>query len=195
MRIRRVVATAGWLFALLTSAWICHSCYLATVLGSPRSSIRVIMPTGYEGPVLIIWSVPGGQTAELKDDNSLLYYRLPDDGALLIADEPPGPYLYGQPFFYLRGALTFWHELPGPHIQYVSSICPDEPSVQGVGICSGNRGGGMILVSNGIERRQRPFASYEVTSYENQEVASIARRKLEADYRHEKFFPPESSSP
>ena len=194
MRIRRVLVTGVWLFALLSSAWICHSCYLVTALGSPRSSTRVIMPTGYEGPVLIIWSVPGGQTAELKDDNRLLYYRLQDDGALLIADDPPGPYLYGLPFFYLRGTLTFWHDLPGPHMQYVSSICPDETSDQGVGLCSGRKGGA-ILISNGIERRQRPFASYVVTNYENKGTAVMARARLEEEYRHEMFFPPENSSP
>lgn len=195
MRIRRIVVAGGWLIALLSSAWICHGFYLGTEAGSVPLSTRVIMPTGYQGPVLMIWSVPGGQTAELKDGDRLRYYRLPGDGALLIADDPPAPYIYGEPFFYLKGTLTFWHDLPGPHMQYVSSVCPDERSGQSVGVCRGNAGMNWVITSNGVTRRERPYTSFVVTTHENKGTARVAREKLEHEYRHEKYYPLENESP
>lgn len=121
------------------------------------------MPPGYVGPVLLIWNVPGGQTAEMKDSGRLSYYRLPDDGALLIADSPSGPHPYGLPLFYLRGTLTFWHDLPGQYMQYLPSKCPRDASNQRVGLCAGGIGGS-IVTSNDVVIRERPYLSYIVTT-------------------------------
>ena len=148
------------------------------------------MPPGYEGPVLLIWNVPGGQTAEIKDNGRLRYYRLQEDGALLIADSPAGPHPYGLPFFYLRGTLTFWHDLPGPYVQYLPSKCPKDPSKQGVGLCAGGIGG-TTVTSNDVVVRERPYLSYIITTYENKSMNWVALEKLRSAHSKEIFYPPE----
>ena len=195
LKIRRVFAAASWLLALFCSSWICHGCYYVTEFIAPGPSTRVIMPADYEGPLLIIWSVHGGQRAELRDGGRLHYFRMTDDGAMLIADDPPGPHPFGLPFFGLRGTLTFWRDLPGPYMQHVPNECPDDHLDQWVGLC--DKGiGGFTITSNGVVvRRGRPYQSYIVATYKNKKTASVALEALLSTYRHETFFPPEGRSP
>ena len=109
IRIYRTLMAAMFLAILLSFSWICHGFYLGYSGNSVAKETRIIVPTGYEGPLLIVWSVPGGQKAEVKDDGRVLYYYLQkDDGALLIEDKPDEPHPFGIPLFYLRGILTFW---------------------------------------------------------------------------------------
>ena len=194
VRIGRLLAAGTWLLFLFSSAWICHSCYYGSTFISLGKSTRVIMPPGYEGPVLLIWNVPGGQIPEMKDGGRLRYYRLQEDGALPIADPGSSPHPFGLPFLTLRGTLTFWHDLPGPYMQYLSNKCPRDASDQGVGLCA--KGIGPIYVtSNNVLIRQRPFQSYTVTTYEDRDVNRAKLEELRSTYYDVIHYPPERLTP
>lgn len=197
VRIGRILAVATFVLIVFSSSWICHGLYLGYSGASLGGNTRIIAPAGYEGPVLIVWSVPGGQQfAEVRDGGRLLYYYLPDDGALLIEDDPPLAHLFGLPFLSLGGHLTFWRKLPGGHLQSVpSNSCPDDPSDPEVGLCAGGVGGNKTIVSNEIAREQRPFRSYIITTYENKSASWDALWDLKEEYDNAIHFSPSEIGP
>lgn len=195
IRVYRALMAAMFLAILFSSSWICHGFYLGYSGGGVAKETRIVVPTGYEGPVLIIWSVPGGQTAEIKDEGRLLYYYLQnDDGALLIEDEPDGPHPFGIPLFYLQGTLTFWRNLPGPHKQFILNRCPDASWGPKVGLCAGGIGGSTII-NNGIVSRERPFVSYILTTYEDKSAAWDELFELKTEYEDRIIYFPGESTP
>lgn len=114
-------------------------------LVEPKERIDVIVPEGYEGPVLIAYQIPDGITAEKKDN--VWQYRLQDDGALLLRSDP----LSGV------GQLMFFYELndgtlrPIPH-----SSCFDDIEYEGVVVCTGM----MTEIHRG--RNFRPNESFSI---------------------------------
>jgi hypothetical protein len=94
-------------------------------LVSPKERIDVIMPAGYEGPVLIAYQISEGVVPEKEGD--VWRYSAGKDGASLLQIDPPrgvGQY----EFFYQKadGALQ-----PIPH-----STCFDDVESEGVVVCT-----------------------------------------------------------
>lgn len=119
-------------------------------LAAPKERIDVIVPKGYEGPVLIAYQIPDGATPEKKDN--VWQYRLQDDGALLLQSDP------------LRGVgqLMFFYELSDGTLQPIPhSSCFDDVEYEGVVVCTGM----MTEIHRG--RNFRPNESFSIARLEN----------------------------
>lgn len=178
-----------FLLLLLATSGLCHSLYLVAYSMPMGYEIRVLVPPGYEGPILIIWGVLEGQPAEVKDNGRVHYYRIQDDGLLLIQDDPSGPHPAGLPLFYITGLLTFWYEHPEKILQNAMSRCPDAPD-QTAGFCWGRIGS----LKSG-SRKEHPYQSFIITTFEGKERMWNQLDRLLSVYTKELLSPRESDSP
>ena len=114
---------------------------------APRQEIRVIVPDGYVGPVLIGWQVPDGESAEVADN--VLIYRLHEDGALMLRDDPPGGV----------GQWSFWYEASDGHLARIpDSTCFDDAPETGIVVCVG------MIVEVHNSQDFRPNEYYAITT-------------------------------
>lgn len=136
---------------------------------APKHRVDVILPEGYEGPVLIAYQVSNGAVAE-KQDNVWIY-RIPQDGVLLLQNPP------------LRGVgqfLFFYQSLDGTLQPIPPSSCFDDAEDEGVVICLT----GHFEVYNG--KRLRPLQGYFVGTLDH-----WRRFKTDAEYYsrlYERYF-------
>ena len=187
-RISLSLAAGTILLFLLASSSLCHSLYLVAYSMPMGYEVRVLVPPGYEGPILIIWSVLEGQPAEVKDNGRLHYYRIQDDGVLLIQDDPPDAHPAGLPLFHITGHLTFWYEHPEQILRNAMSGCPDAPD-QATGLCWG----GIGSLKSG-SRKEHPYQSFISTTFEGKDRVWNQLDKLRSVYVKELSFQEEGNS-
>lgn len=121
-----------------------------SVMFSPVERIQVYVPDGFEGNILIAWEVPDGTVAEEKE--GVWQYRLQEDGALLLQNEPP----QGRRQWYFAyekddGSLT-----PIPN-----STCFESATETGIVVCGGTTAGIHDM------RELRPNMQYTITTVED----------------------------
>lgn len=119
-------------------------------LVAPKERVDVIVPEGYEGPVLIAYQVPDGVIPQKKED--VWQYHLQHDGALLLQTDP----LSGI------GKYAFYYELADGALEPLPmSTCFDDVEYEGVVVCSS----GTYEIHNA--RELRPSESYFVGRIED----------------------------
>lgn len=188
-RLPQILAAGAFLLFLLAGSSVCHSLYLVMYLLPMSPEMRVLVPPDYEGPILIVWGVPEGQSAVVKDNGRLDYYRIASDGALLIKERPAKPHPAGLPLFYMTGQLTFWYEHSEQVLREVPFRCPDTPD-EAKGLCGG--GTWMMETASG---RQLPNKTYYITTFEGEERNSKKLEQLLSVYRKEISNQREGNSP
>ena len=156
----------GTILVVLLSVLVgCSSPYSALFwqTSSPQE-IRVLVASGYEGPVLIIWQVPNGGTATTTDEAFI--YRLQPDGALLLQDDPPRSV----------GQWSFWHEeADGRLVPIPSSTCFNDAPEQGVVVCTG------MSAASSNSKEVRPNVSFAITT--------LARKEEMVDRIFDELYP------
>ena len=117
---------------------------------APKHRIDVILPEGYEGPILIVYQVSDGVVAEEK--GGVWIYRIPEDGVLLLQNPPLG----GVGRF-----MFFYQSLDGRLQPILPSPCFDDVEYEGMVICST----GHFEILNG--KQLRPSQGYFVGTLEH----------------------------
>lgn len=113
------------LLLLLTILFLTPGCGMVYYWLATPTEISVIVPEGFEGRVLIAWSIPDGEAAEISEDG-VLTLRLQPDGALLLRNERPS---YGRE--------SFWYEhADGSLTRIPWSSCFDDSPQEGIVVCS-----------------------------------------------------------
>jgi hypothetical protein len=116
-------------------------------LFAPRQTIKVLVPVGYEGPILIAYQIPDGERAEKQGD--VLLYRISSDGTLLLKDDPPSSVI----------AMSFWYLEANGDLQLIpQSACWDDSPEKSVVVCTGM----MTLTHN--RKDLHPNITFAVTS-------------------------------
>jgi len=113
---------------------------------APRQEIKVLVPKGYEGPVLIGYQVPDGETFYRQGD--ILIYHIHSDGALMLKENPPDGIT----------SMTFWYVEPdGPLVPIPDSACFHDSADRGIVVCTG----GLMGMNNA--KSLRPNQSFYIT--------------------------------
>jgi hypothetical protein len=121
-----ILLAVGLLAAITTLFWSPYSALFWQF--APREKIQVLVPDGYEGPVLIAYQVPDGVQAERDDDVWL--YRLQPDGALLLKNDPPR--------FIVQ--MSFWYTTESGELHPIpQNPCFLDSVAEGVVVCPGTR--------------------------------------------------------
>lgn len=117
---------------------------------APKNRIDVILPEGYEGPILIVYQVSDGVVAE-KEGN-VWKYRIPESGVLFLRSAP------------LRGVgqfMFFYQSVDGTLRPIPPSSCFDDREDEGVVVCLT----GHYEIYN--KKRLRPLQGYFVGTLEH----------------------------
>lgn len=120
----------------------------------PQEKYMVIVPEGYEGPVLIAWQIPDGEIAQKEDDAWI--YRLGTDGALLLQNDPPNSVI----------DISFWYSKESKNLESIPfNSCDDDTLTTGeVIVCTGG------LTGRYKTRDLHPNHSFYITSTPNSRV-------------------------
>ncbi|MFZ2488337.1 MAG: hypothetical protein WAZ19_09465 [Anaerolineae bacterium] len=134
-------------------------------LFAPRQRVDVIVPSGFEGYVLIAYQVPDG--AEPVKEGDVYIYRIPEDGVLLLQSDPPSGV----------GQFAFYYEVGDGSLRPIPpSTCFDHVEHDGSVVCVT----GTYEVYN--TRQLRPSESYFVGSLDKWRDFRSSSEKFDSSY-------------